>query len=64
MREENQQVREQLRLSREELTNVDLKIEEASRKAIDATREAHEIVSVERRRRIESEEEAQLHLEV
>ncbi|XP_043280356.1 golgin subfamily A member 5 [Venturia canescens] len=63
LREENQQVREQLRLSREELMNVDLKIEETSRKAIEATRETHEIVSVERQRRIEAEEEAQHHLE-
>lgn len=64
LRDENLQVREQLRLVREELTNADLRIEETSRKSVEASREAYEVVSAERRKRLEAEEDARVHLEV
>ncbi|XP_063992305.1 golgin-84 [Diachasmimorpha longicaudata] len=63
LRHENQLVGEQLRIAREELVTADLKIEEMSRKIGLANREVQEILSLEKRKRIEAEEDAKAHME-
>uniref|UniRef100_A0A0C9Q0F8 Golga5_1 protein n=2 Tax=Fopius arisanus TaxID=64838 RepID=A0A0C9Q0F8_9HYME len=63
LRHENQQVGEQLRNAREELVTADLKIEEASRKFAAASRELQEIISMEKRKRSEAEDDVGRHLQ-
>ncbi|XP_015112366.1 golgin-84 [Diachasma alloeum] len=63
LRHENQQVGEQLRIAREELVTADLKIEEMSRKFGVSSREMQEIISGEKRKRVEAEEDARAQME-
>ncbi|XP_034942391.1 golgin-84 [Chelonus insularis] len=63
LRQENQQLCEQLKIAREELVNADVKMEECNRKIVLANREAYEIISNEKKRRVEAEEDARIHLE-
>ncbi|XP_031836064.1 golgin A5 [Nomia melanderi] len=61
LREENQQVSEQLRMVREELMNADVKLENMRQKAAEANMQTQEILTTERRRRLDVEEDARLH---
>lgn len=58
LREENQKFCEQLRLSREEFIEADLKLENSRQKLIDVSKQAQETIATERRRRIDAEDEA------
>ncbi|XP_012277575.1 golgin-84 [Orussus abietinus] len=58
LREENQQLCEQLRLAREELTNAELKFEKIRQQSVETNIRAQEVITVERRRRLEVEEDA------
>ncbi|XP_076301167.1 golgin A5 [Lasioglossum baleicum] len=62
-REENQQVSEQLRIVREELMNADVKLEKTRQKIAEANIQTQEILTTERRRRLDAEEDARLHSE-
>lgn len=64
LREENQQNSEQLRVVREELMNADLKLEKMRQKSAEGNIQAQEILTTERRRRLDIEEDARLHLDV
>ncbi|XP_017876864.1 golgin-84 isoform X2 [Ceratina calcarata] len=63
LRQENQQVSEQLRIIREELMNADIKLEKVRQKSAEANIQAQDILATERRRRLDAEEDARLHLE-
>ncbi|XP_051174592.1 golgin-84 [Leptopilina boulardi] len=63
LREENQQVCEQLRLSREELIAADLKLENFRQKIIEISKQAQETIATERRRRLDAEDDARQHTE-
>lgn len=64
LREENQQISEQLRIVREELMNADVKLEKMRQESAETNIQTQEIVTTERRRRLDAEEDARLHLEV
>lgn len=63
LREENQQISEQLRIVREELMNADVKLEKMRQESAETNIQTQEIVTTERRRRLDAEEDARLHLE-
>lgn len=63
LRQENQQVCEQLKIAKDELVNADLKFEETNRKITQANREAHDIILNERKKRTEAEEDSKTHLQ-
>ncbi|KOC67336.1 Golgin subfamily A member 5 [Habropoda laboriosa] len=63
LREENQQISEQLRIVREELINTDVKLEKMRQKSAEANVQTQEILATERRRRLDAEEDARLHSE-
>lgn len=58
LRSENQSYIEQLKVSKEELINADIKIEETYRKYDNANREIQENLIIERKKRIEAEEDS------
>ncbi|XP_076750580.1 golgin A5 isoform X1 [Xylocopa sonorina] len=61
LRQENQQISEQLRVVREELMNADVKLERMRQKSAEANVQAQEILASEKRRRLDAEEDAKLH---
>ncbi|EZA52715.1 hypothetical protein DMN91_001960 [Ooceraea biroi] len=61
--EENQQVSQQLRLLREEMVNADLNLEKIRQKSAEANLQNQEILTGERRRRLEAEEDVRLRSE-
>ena len=63
LREENQQISEQLRIVREELMNADVKLEKMRQKSAETNIQTQEILATERRRRLDAEEDARLHSE-
>lgn len=63
LREENEQICEQLRLAREELVAADIKLENMRQKAIEVSKQAQDSIAVERRKRIDAEEDARIHTE-
>ncbi|XP_008545397.1 golgin-84 [Microplitis demolitor] len=63
LRQENQQLCRQLKVAQEELINADLKIEEINKKIIATNRETYEIISSEKKKRVEAEEDTRMHLE-
>ncbi|XP_076635962.1 golgin A5 [Colletes latitarsis] len=63
LREENQQISEQLRIVREELMNADVNLEKMRQKSTEANIQTQEIVTTERRKRLDAEEDAKLHSE-
>lgn len=64
LREENQQISEQLRIVREELMNADVKLEKMRQKSAETNIQTQEILATERHRRLDAEEDARLHSEV
>ena len=64
LRDENEQVCEQLRFAREELIAADLKLENMRQKTIEVSKQAQESIALERRKRIDAEEDARIHTEV
>lgn len=64
MREENRQIREKLRVARQECIDADLNAEKIRQKAMEASIQTREIVATERRKRLDVEEEARLRSEV
>ena len=63
LREENQQISSQLRIVREELMNADVKLEKMRQKSAETNIQTQEILATERRRRLDTEEDARLHSE-
>ncbi|KAL0118860.1 hypothetical protein PUN28_009472 [Cardiocondyla obscurior] len=63
VREENQQMCQQLKLLREELVNTDLNLEKIKQKSAETNLQNQEILANERRRRLEAEEDMRLHSE-
>lgn len=63
LREENQQISEQLRVVREELMNADVKLEKMRQKSAETNIQTQEILTTERHRRLDAEEDARLHSE-
>ncbi|KAG8042213.1 hypothetical protein G9C98_000204 [Cotesia typhae] len=63
LRQENHELSQQLRTTQEELVNADLKIEEINKKIILANKEAYGIISSEKKKRVEAEEDARVLLE-
>ncbi|XP_076677083.1 golgin A5 [Andrena cerasifolii] len=63
LREENQQISEQLRIVREELMNADVKLEKMRQKSAETNIQTQEILATERHRRLDAEEDARLHSE-
>ncbi|KAG7206477.1 hypothetical protein KM043_003822 [Ampulex compressa] len=63
LREENLQISEQIRVVREELMHADLKLEKMRQKSMETSIQAQETLAVERRRRLDAEEDARLHSE-
>ena len=63
LREENQQISEQLRIVREELMNADVKLEKMRQKSAETNIQTQEILATEKRRRLDAEEDARLHSE-
>ncbi|XP_054006550.1 golgin-84 isoform X2 [Hylaeus anthracinus] len=61
LRVENQQISEQLRIVRGELMNADVKLEKMRQKSTETNIQTQEIVTTERRRRLDAEEDARLH---
>lgn len=64
VREENQQMCQQLRTLREELINADLNLEKIRQKSAETNLRNQEILASERRRRLEAEEDVRLQSEV
>ena len=64
LREENRQIREKLRIARQESIDADLNAEKVRQRAMEASIQARETVANERRKRLEVEEEAKLRSEV
>lgn len=64
VREENQQLSQQLRTLREELINADLNLEKVRQKFAETNVRNQEILASERRRRLEAEEDVRLQSEV
>lgn len=64
LREENQQICEQLRISREELIKADARFEESRRESALAVAQAQEAVVAERNRRLAMEDDSRSHSEV
>lgn len=63
VREENQQMCQQLKMLREELVNADLNLEKIRQKSAETNLQNQEILASERRRRLETEEDMRLHSE-
>lgn len=63
VREENQQICQQLKMLREELINADLNLEKIRQKSVETNLQNQEILASERRRRLEAEEDMRLHSE-
>ncbi|XP_011867092.1 PREDICTED: golgin-84 [Vollenhovia emeryi] len=63
VREENQQICQQLKMLREELANADLNLEKIRQKSVETNLQNQEILTSERRRRLEAEEDMKLHSE-
>ncbi|KYM94201.1 PREDICTED: golgin subfamily A member 5 [Cyphomyrmex costatus] len=63
VREENQQMCQQLKMLREELINADLNLEKIRQKSAETNLQNQEILASERRRRLETEEDMRLHSE-
>ncbi|XP_020299405.1 golgin subfamily A member 5 isoform X2 [Pseudomyrmex gracilis] len=63
VREENQQMCQQLRTLREELINADLNLEKIRQKSAETNLRNQEILASERRRRLEAEEDVRLQSE-
>lgn len=63
VREENQQMCQQLKILREELINTDLNLEKIRQKSAETNLQNQEILASERRRRLETEEDMRLHSE-
>ncbi|XP_012222176.1 golgin-84 isoform X1 [Linepithema humile] len=63
VREENQQMCQQLRMLREEMINADLNLEKIRQKSVETNLQNQEILTNERRRRLEAEEDLRLHSE-
>lgn len=64
VREENQQLCQQVKMLREELINTDLNLEKMKQKSAETNLQNQEILASERRRRLEAEEDMRLHSEV
>lgn len=64
VREENQQMCQQLKILREELANADLNLEKIKQKSAETNLQNQEILASERRRRLEAEDDMKLHSEV
>lgn len=64
VREENQQMCQQLKMIREELMNADLNLEKIRQKSAETNLQNQEILASERRRRLEAEEDMRVHSEV
>jgi hypothetical protein len=64
IREENQQMSQQLRILREEIVNADLNLEKIRQKSAETNLQNQEILTNERRRRLDVEEDVKLHSEV
>lgn len=64
VREENQQMCHQLKMLREELINADLNLEKIKQKSAETNLQNQEILTSERRRRLDAEEDVRLHSEV
>jgi len=64
IREENQQMSQQLRILREEIVNADLNLEKIKQKSAETNLQNQEILTNERRRRLDVEEDVKLHSEV
>lgn len=64
VREENQQICQQVKMLREELINADLNLEKVRQKSAETNLQNQEILGSERRRRLEAEEDARLHSDV
>ncbi|XP_012538285.1 golgin subfamily A member 5 isoform X2 [Monomorium pharaonis] len=63
VRDENQQMCQQLKMLREELTNADLNLEKMRQKLAETNLQNQEILTNERRRRLEAEDDMKLHSE-
>ncbi|XP_071557778.1 golgin subfamily A member 5 [Temnothorax nylanderi] len=63
VREENQQMCQQLKMLREELINADLNLEKIRQKSAETNLQNQEILASERRRRLEAEEDIRLRSE-
>ncbi|XP_011168566.2 golgin-84 isoform X1 [Solenopsis invicta] len=63
VREENQQMCQQLKILREELANADLNLEKIKQKSAETNLQNQEILASERRRRLEAEDDMKLHSE-
>lgn len=63
VREENQQMCQQLKVLREELVNADLNLEKIRQKSVETNLQNQEILASEKRRRLETEEDMKLHSE-
>ncbi|GAB1860836.1 Golgin subfamily A member 5 [Camponotus japonicus] len=63
VREENQQMCQQLKTLREELISADLNLEKIKQKSMETNLQNQEILTNERHRRLEAEEDARLHSE-
>lgn len=63
VREENQQMCQQLKTLREELINADLNLEKIKQKSMETNLQNQEILTSERHRRLEAEEDARMHSE-
>ncbi|XP_014479825.1 PREDICTED: golgin-84 [Dinoponera quadriceps] len=63
IREENQQMCHQLKMLREELINADLNLEKIKQKSAETNLQNQEILTNERRRRLDAEEDVRLHSE-
>ncbi|XP_029664276.1 golgin-84 [Formica exsecta] len=63
VREENQQMCQQLKTLHEELINADLNLEKIRQKSMETNLENQEILASERHRRLEAEDDARLHSE-
>jgi len=64
IREENQQISQQLRMLRDEIVNTDLNLEKMKQKSAETNLQNQEILTNERRRRLDAEEDVKLHSEV
>ncbi|KMQ85061.1 golgin subfamily a member 5-like protein [Lasius niger] len=63
VREENQQMSQQLKTLHEELRNTDLNLEKMRQKSMETNLQNQEILTSERHRRLEAEEDARMHSE-
>lgn len=64
LREENQQICEQLKLCRQDLLSADAKVEQIRTQAEEAKYHAQELINMEKRRRLDAEEDAKNQSEV